>query len=79
MHVDSKAYWSYIRSSWSRLSFKDVQRSVIVGKIFRSLDAINWEFSGFGYNDEVLKKNIKNMRIYNSWLVEVLVTGITAG
>lgn len=79
MHVDYEAYWSYVRSSWSWLSLRDIQRSAIVGKIFRSLDAINWEFSGFGYNDEMLRKNIKNMRIYNSWLVEVFVTGIITG
>ena len=68
IHVEPFAYWSNVRGSWSWLSLQDILSSAEVGKIFRSIDAIYWELSGFDLTKEVLNNNLSNMRIYNSWL-----------
>jgi hypothetical protein len=72
IHVEPFAYWSNVRGSWSWLSLQDILSSAEVGKIFRSIDAIYWELSGFGFTKDVLNNNLSNMRIYNSWLTKAI-------
>jgi hypothetical protein len=70
MHVEVHAYWSMARNHWPWLNAKAVQRSTIIGKIFRCLDAINWELPRYKYGWP--KRAMRKMRIYNSWLNDAI-------
>ena len=70
MHVDVTSYWSIVHSQWPWLSVEVIRRLAIVGKIFRSLDAVCWELGDFKY--KWLQKPISCMRIYASWLVDAI-------
>ena len=69
MHVEVIAYWSMVRDQWPWLNSQAIQRSAILGKILRCLDAINWEIPSFNYK---WQRPMRNMRIYESWLVEAI-------
>lgn len=68
--VDVAAYWSVVHDHWPWLDVQTIQRLAIVGKIFRCLDAIYWELSGFEYDWS--KIPIGCMRIYASWLADAI-------
>jgi len=70
MHVEVVTYWSMVRDHWPWLNAQAIQRSAIIGKIFRCLDAINWELPNFQF--EWQKRPMRNMRIYESWLAEAI-------
>jgi len=66
---DVAAYWSVVRKYWPWLNVQAIQRLAIVGKIFRSLDAIYWELFSFKYAYPWLKRS---MSIYQSSLAEAI-------
>ncbi len=70
VHVDSATYWSAIHDYWSWLNAEDFQKSIIAGKIFHCIDAIYWQIPSF--SPQRLRKPMRNMRIYESWLAAAI-------
>lgn len=70
VHADLPTYWKLMREYWPNLHARYFNNSVIVGKIFRCIDAIYWQIPSFQYR--WLEKPMDNMRIYESWLTSIM-------
>jgi hypothetical protein len=70
IHVSSAAYWSEIQDFWPYLTREMFRKSLIVGKIFRSIDAVHWQIPSFQY--EWVEHPMNNMKIYQNWLTTAI-------
>jgi thiamine kinase-like enzyme len=70
MHIETESYWCLVRDFWSSITQLMIKQSAIIGQIFWSIDAINWELPRlqFGWKE----RSIRNMRIYDDWLVNAI-------
>jgi aminoglycoside phosphotransferase (APT) family kinase protein len=68
--VDVTDYWLMVRGQWPWLTVNALRQVVIVGKIFRHIDAIYWEVPSLKY--EWLNTPRENIRIYASRLADAI-------
>ncbi len=70
MHIETKSYWCLVRDFWPSITQQTIQQATQIGKIFRSINAINWELPFFSFS--YLERPIRRMGYYQAWFDDAI-------